>query len=277
MRACVEDWESSPKETTTESEHGNVSAGCNTNVLEDIYTCPITKELMVDPVMAEDGHTYERGAIEKWRQGSERRDGCYRSPKTNIPMGGRIVPNHAVRQAIGALVECAPGDIAPQWHLDMGRLYMSKGQLQLAHEPLRRAARLGASEAYHLLAGMYMKKMQSDFLSLPIATSDDMEMLESLLCRRSHTPMQYFQNLEPGSIVEVTGDYELFRKHTSEYWWMHSPEFLRRVQGRRFIVQRSRPAQKTYDIPGMKIDRSMFVPSLPFSVCVLIHRSGDGA
>lgn len=28
--------------------------------------CPITHELMKDPVMATDGHTYEREAIMKW-------------------------------------------------------------------------------------------------------------------------------------------------------------------------------------------------------------------
>jgi len=30
------------------------------------YTCPITKELIVDPVIAEDGFMYERLAIEGW-------------------------------------------------------------------------------------------------------------------------------------------------------------------------------------------------------------------
>ena len=29
-------------------------------------TCPITRQLFVDPVMAADGFSYERDAIEKW-------------------------------------------------------------------------------------------------------------------------------------------------------------------------------------------------------------------
>jgi ankyrin repeat protein len=33
--------------------------------LED-FNCPITQQLMFDPVIASDGHTYEREAIEKW-------------------------------------------------------------------------------------------------------------------------------------------------------------------------------------------------------------------
>lgn len=32
------------------------------------YLCPITMEIMVDPVIAMDGHTYERVAIENWLQ-----------------------------------------------------------------------------------------------------------------------------------------------------------------------------------------------------------------
>lgn len=32
----------------------------------DALTCPITLELFVDPVLAEDGHTYERAAIVEW-------------------------------------------------------------------------------------------------------------------------------------------------------------------------------------------------------------------
>lgn len=32
----------------------------------DAFCCPITKELMTDPVMTKDGHSYERHAIEQW-------------------------------------------------------------------------------------------------------------------------------------------------------------------------------------------------------------------
>lgn len=30
------------------------------------FTCPITGEVFVDPVIADDGHTYERKAITDW-------------------------------------------------------------------------------------------------------------------------------------------------------------------------------------------------------------------
>lgn len=47
--------------------------------------CPITLALPVEPVIAEDGHIYERSAIE--RQFEHR----HKSPMTNEPIGGRLL------------------------------------------------------------------------------------------------------------------------------------------------------------------------------------------
>lgn len=70
--------------------------------------CPITQELLEDPVIAADGFTYERAAIERWLgMGSNRR-----SPTTNAPLAHRaLVPNrtlasmvHAYRSRLGRAV-----------------------------------------------------------------------------------------------------------------------------------------------------------------------------
>ncbi|KAH8050370.1 hypothetical protein JL722_11334 [Aureococcus anophagefferens] len=63
--------------------------------LPDEFTCPISFELMEDPVIAADGHTYERRAIAAW---FERRR---TSPITNeaLPNLG-LVPAHAIRSMI---------------------------------------------------------------------------------------------------------------------------------------------------------------------------------
>merc|ERR1711957_1147646 len=37
-------------------------------VLRNEFVCPITKEAMSEPFVAEDGHTYERLAIKQWLQ-----------------------------------------------------------------------------------------------------------------------------------------------------------------------------------------------------------------
>ncbi len=58
-------------------------------------TCPITLVVMNDPVIASDGHTYERSAITKWI----REHG--KSPQTNQFMRVKdLVPNRAIRSLI---------------------------------------------------------------------------------------------------------------------------------------------------------------------------------
>ena len=61
------------------------------------YLCPITWEIMTDPVIAADGRTYERQAILHWFQ--RRRT----SPMTNLPMNSQIIiPNIQLKNLIAA-------------------------------------------------------------------------------------------------------------------------------------------------------------------------------
>ncbi|EOD06269.1 hypothetical protein EMIHUDRAFT_249951 [Emiliania huxleyi CCMP1516] len=59
------------------------------------FICPITTEVMSDPVMATDGHSYERKQIERWL-----------ATKSTSPMTGEalehsiLTPNHALRGRI---------------------------------------------------------------------------------------------------------------------------------------------------------------------------------
>ena len=61
----------------------------------DEFVCPITHEVMEDPVVAADGHTYERAAIERWVAKK------LMSPKTGGALGSAtIFPNHSIRSQI---------------------------------------------------------------------------------------------------------------------------------------------------------------------------------
>jgi len=63
------------------------------------YLCPITQEVMVDPVIASDGHSYERKAIKKWFKHS------LRSPKTGALLSHPgVTRNFTLRAAINTLV-----------------------------------------------------------------------------------------------------------------------------------------------------------------------------
>ncbi|XP_023787253.1 WD repeat, SAM and U-box domain-containing protein 1 isoform X4 [Cyanistes caeruleus] len=66
----------------------------------DEFLCPITRELMNDPVIATDGYSYEREAMENWI--SNRRS----SPMTNLPLHSlMLTPNRTLKMAISRWLE----------------------------------------------------------------------------------------------------------------------------------------------------------------------------
>ena len=107
--------------------------------LAEEFVCPLTLELPLNPVMAEDGRTYERSEIEKLIRLRTRCEGGgidgdgygggggaegrvevrleLRSPVTNEPMGPRLVPAVGVRNAVEKLVRSGQigGDVAERW------------------------------------------------------------------------------------------------------------------------------------------------------------------
>ena len=65
--------------------------------------CPITTDIMADPVLAADGHTYERSALKAWLDKS---DSEARSPSTNLKLAHKILtPNFNVRSAAERFLE----------------------------------------------------------------------------------------------------------------------------------------------------------------------------
>lgn len=65
--------------------------------LKDLITCPITQEIMEEPVMLSDGHTYEKESILRWLQNHST------SPMTNLPLAHKNWNrNHALEKIIQA-------------------------------------------------------------------------------------------------------------------------------------------------------------------------------
>ena len=82
--------EASPQEKKLRKSINDVAAD---------LVCPITQELPIEPVMAEDGKIYEKKAILEWLS----RDAT--SPVTRARMGSRLLPAIQTRNTIEALVK----------------------------------------------------------------------------------------------------------------------------------------------------------------------------
>ena len=79
--------------------------------IADEYLCPITQELPIDPVMAEDGRIYERLAIMEWLGRNQQ------SPITRAPMGTNLIRSAQVRNSLERLVTSGAieGEKANAW------------------------------------------------------------------------------------------------------------------------------------------------------------------
>ncbi|KAF0924516.1 hypothetical protein E2562_010163 [Oryza meyeriana var. granulata] len=66
----------------------------------DDFRCPISLEVMTDPVILPSGHTFERRSIQRWLDG-----GHLTCPVTNLPLppSPLLIPNHALRRLIAAV------------------------------------------------------------------------------------------------------------------------------------------------------------------------------
>jgi hypothetical protein len=66
----------------------------------EAFYCPITQDIMQDPVFAADGHTYERVALEAWLINHNT------SPMTNQPLPHKqLTPSHTLKSMIREFID----------------------------------------------------------------------------------------------------------------------------------------------------------------------------
>jgi hypothetical protein len=77
-------------------------SGASVATVPDDYICPITAEIMTDPVSTLDGFTYERAAITEWLRTKDT------SPKTGATLESKaLIPNLMARSVIRSFTEAA--------------------------------------------------------------------------------------------------------------------------------------------------------------------------
>ena len=103
-----------PKRKTAEADTAEQSKKFRSAIDESIaeLLCPITHELPVDPVTAEDGKVYERSAIEQWLETKST------SPVTNLRMGKKLLPALQIKNMLRSMVKsgAVSGEKAGRWH-----------------------------------------------------------------------------------------------------------------------------------------------------------------
>ena len=107
------------------------------------YICPITLQLPTEPVKAEDGHTYERKAIEGWLAQNAT------SPVTRAPMGPRLMEDYAAKNTIETLVNS--GDIDDE----LATAWKEKLEQEKVVKEWRAKAEGGDGDAMYLLGAWY--------------------------------------------------------------------------------------------------------------------------
>ena len=128
-------------ETELAQKHRSVCKAVDDGAAE--LLCPITQELPIDPVMAEDGRVYDRSAIEQWLATNEK------SPHTNEPMGKKLMPALQVKNVIAKMVESGAlsGDKCEAW--------TKKLRQEKAVTDMRARAEAGDVEAMKSVAEWY--------------------------------------------------------------------------------------------------------------------------
>ncbi|CAH0369340.1 unnamed protein product [Pelagomonas calceolata] len=114
------------------------------------FICPITHELPIKPVTAEDGKIYEEKAIREW---FSKKDGEPTSPSTGAVIGTKLFPAPQARNTIEALVESGAiaGEIAEAWK--------QKLEDEKEVKETRAMAGGGDGEAMYMLGAWYREGM----------------------------------------------------------------------------------------------------------------------
>jgi len=87
----------------TAATNAKVSDGVGSLPLRvpDDFLCPISGQIMSDPVITTCGHSYDRTSIERWFQERGAAQCSYTDPKTNMALDAPLlIPNHTLRSVI---------------------------------------------------------------------------------------------------------------------------------------------------------------------------------
>ena len=105
----------SDRMSTPSSELSKLAAALPLDTFPHHFICPISQDVMADPVKTIDNHTYDRAFIERWFKQKNT------SPLTGLHLASKaLVPHHALRLEIEEFVKSLSPGHEPEQHRAVG-------------------------------------------------------------------------------------------------------------------------------------------------------------
>ena len=274
------------KKAKTDSKKADSVSRVSLEAVVENVLCPITSALPVRPVVAEDGHVYERDAIARWLSSKAT------SPMTNAAIGPHLVDAGHMRTLTRTIIEsgAVDDDSAAAWHFESAKA-MADGKLTGAltsiKDHLVRADALSSSTEITLsLKAVNLKlEMEAQVEALLKEGADlGIDMVVSVLggAKKDEAPMTEWRKLRAGkSVIRIINDAAEFERlcerkapgAASPVGWC---EEMSGFCGKEYTVLKNREDGEIYDSEPPP-DRDYVIENslresfnVPFDACILV-------
>ena len=265
------------KKAKTDSKKADSVSRVSLEAVVENVLCPITSALPVRPVVAEDGHVYERDAIARWLSSKAT------SPMTNAAIGPHLVDAGHMRTLTRTIIEsgAVDDDSAAAWHYESAKA-MADGNLTgtglSMKDHLVRADALSTSTEITLSLKAVNLKLEMEAL-LKEGADAGFDMVVSVLggAKPGEAPMTEWRRLRAGkSVIRIINDAAEFKRlcereapgATSPVEWC---EEMSGSCGKLYTVFENKEAEdreilQAYVIEDDEIENFY----VPFDACILV-------
>ena len=265
------------KKAKTDSKKADSVSRVSLEAVVENVLCPITSALPVRPVVAEDGHVYERDAIARWLSSKAT------SPMTNAAIGPHLVDAGHMRTLTRTIIEsgAVDDDSAAAWHYESAKA-MADGKLAggtlSVKDHLLRADALSSSTEIKLSLKAVNLKLELEAL-LKEGADAGIDMVVSVLggAKTGEAPMTEWRRLRAGkSVIRIINDAAEFKRlcereapgATSPVEWC---EEMSGSCGKLYTVFENKEAEdreilQAYVIEDDEIENFY----VPFDACILV-------
>lgn len=163
--------------------------------IPDEFKCPITREIMSDPVVLESGHSYEREAIQAWFNTGKKTD-----PKTNLRLSVRThFPNIQLRQAIERFLQERPillkAQQEQQDHAEAIRLFLEQQAAleakQSSRDSIAPILRFNQAPSHQELMQHLARSLDVDFNEVYVGSLVEQTFIEMLGIQENQSHASY--------------------------------------------------------------------------------------